>query len=95
MSEALYNKMRERWSDFLTLKSYLAEPRDLDHLDELYDTLVDDFCENYDYSDKTKAFAFHGQWSDTFRDDYYKILEKEGWEGFALCDEGGNNEKDL
>jgi hypothetical protein len=88
MSEAMYNKMRDRWSDFLNGKIYLEEPRDQDHLMDMYDKLSDAFCEEYGYSNKTKEFAFHGQWFDTFSDDYFKVLGEGGWEDFAVCDEG-------
>ena len=88
MSEAMYNKMRERWHDFLNAKTYLEEPTDLDHLFTLYDDLVYNFCNDYGYSDKTREWAF-SRWVDTFQDDYCKILHKEGWKGFAVCDEEG------
>ncbi len=95
MSEAMYNKMRERWYDFLNAKRYLGEPRDRENLMDMYDDLADEFCEECEYSDKTKEFAFHGQWFDTFADDYFKILEKGGWEGFAVRDEVSMEEKQM
>ena len=86
MSEAMYNKMRERWFDFLNGKMYLEDPRDEDHLMDMYDELAHDFCKECGYSDKTEEFAFHGHWFDTFADDYFGMLEKGGWEGFAVGD---------
>lgn len=83
MSLALYEKMRERWIDFLNAKVYLEEPEDEIHLANMYDDLAEKFCKEHGYSEKTLEFAFHGRWWDTFADLYYQELEKNGWEGFT------------
>ena len=89
MSEALYEKMRERWIDFLNVNMCLAEPENEEHLMDMYDDLAHEFCEEHGYSQKTEEFAFHGRWYDTFVDEYCKKLKDKGWEGFdnRVCDE--------
>ena len=82
MSEALYEKLVEKWKEFLDKQS-LIPPEDEDDLEESYDYLAQDFCREQGYSNKTLEFAFHGQWYDTFADEYFQTLEhKEGWKGF-------------
>jgi len=80
MSDALYNKMLEKWIEYLEEETgiYLSEIKDRDSAIELYDTLAHDFCEDYGYKEKTEELAFHGQWYDTFADEFYKLLEREG-----------------
>ena len=82
MSEALYNKLVERWVDFLDDDEYFSYPADPESLMDNYDDLASRFCEKYRYSEKTEEFAFHGQWYDTFADEYFKRLEKHGFDNF-------------
>lgn len=81
MSEALYNKMRERWDEFLYDQGRLETPTSFENQLDIYDNLAHEFCEEHEYSKKTEEFAFHGRWWDTVADDYYKKLEEQGWKG--------------
>lgn len=79
MSQVLYNSLLERWRDFLTSKQYIAfglEPEIV--IQNLYDDLVDEFCKEHGYSERTEELAFFGRWWDTFKDEFYKKLDKEG-----------------
>jgi len=79
MSEALYNSLQLKWSEYLEDEFYpIAYWYTPEEVTEEYDHLVVSFCEKHDYSEKTKEFAFHGQWYDTFADMYYQKLEGEG-----------------
>jgi hypothetical protein len=79
LSLALYESLREKWNDFLDeffvpFSPLLSE----DEVDDEYDDLVYDFCEEHGYKERTKDFAFYGRWYDTFADEYYGRLEKAG-----------------
>ena len=80
MSEVLYNKMLEKWIEYLEEETgiCLSGITDRDSAMDLYDDLAHDFCEDYGYKEKTEELAFHGQWYDTFADGFYKLLEREG-----------------
>jgi len=80
MTEALYNSLLAKWEDFLNSHWPVGTDPIMDEclvLDR-YDILVEEFCKQHNYSDKTKEFVFYGHWWDTFRDKYYLHLEKEG-----------------
>lgn len=79
MSEALYNSLQRKWSEYLEEEFYpSATEYTSDEAQREYDSLVIAFCREHDYSEKTREFAFHGQWYDTFVDMYYQKLESEG-----------------
>lgn len=79
MSDALYNSMQLKWSEYLEEEFYpSAASYTPEEATEEYDHLVVGFCEKHNYSEKTREFAFHGQWYDTFVDMYYQKLEDEG-----------------
>jgi len=80
-----YDKLLEKWIDFLVEEDqYLGYgiPDNEDDLMDIYDSLAEDFCKQYGYSEETLEFAFHGQWYDSFADEYFRLLEKGGWKGF-------------
>jgi len=84
MSQRLYNSLVEKWKNFLWVEtssmgripagSLMTE----EEVDDLYNDLVRDFCKKYRYSERTKELAFYSKWYDTFKDEFYQTLEKEG-----------------
>jgi len=79
MSFALYDSLVEKWRDFLNQQTGACASLMLgEDVDDSYYDLVDDFCEEHNYSEKTKNFAFHGRWWVTFADEYYQRLEDKG-----------------
>jgi len=80
MSQALYDSLLEKWQDFLSGKMYIAYTDFMPEIEvqDTYDDMAEDFCEEYKYSEKTKKLAFFGQWWDTFKDEFYQKLDKEG-----------------
>jgi len=79
MSGALYDKLIELWRDYLEDHLCIYESSlDEESIEEEYDDLVDGFCKEYGYSEKTENMAFYDLWWDTFADMYYQKLEDEG-----------------
>lgn len=79
MSQALYDALLEKWQDFLSGKMYIAYAQLMHEygVNDLYDDLVDEFCKEYGYAERTKEMAFYGVWWDTFKDEFYQKLDKE------------------
>ena len=77
MSEAFYNSLFKKWTEFLdeTDQIVLADKITEDDADEQYDLLVSLFCSKYNYKERTKNMAFYDVWYDTFADEYYGKLE--------------------
>jgi len=79
MSETLYNSLLRKWIEFLDEEfSPFAPEVTSDEATEHYDDLSHDFCKEYGYSEKTEEMAFHKLWYDTFADEFYQRLDKEG-----------------
>ena len=81
MSAVLYYSLVQKWRHFLERRCWATELRlPTEDADDYYDELVDDFCDEHGYSDRTKYFAFYDRWWDTFKDDFYQELENQGVE---------------
>lgn len=77
-SDRLYESLREKWYDFLNNRWELPDPDiSIEDADDLYDNLVDEFCEEHNYSAPLKEMAFMDIWWDTFKDDFFKKLERD------------------
>lgn len=79
MSDALYNSLQRKWRDYLDEEFSPFSPEiTSDEATEHYDELAHDFCKKHGYSEKTEEMAFHKSWYDTFADEFYLRLEREG-----------------
>jgi len=81
MSEKLYNSMLEKWITFLEDNwYYVGDAVDSDEASDMYVGLKEDFEALYKYKEEIIEMAFHEKWYDTFANEFYAKLEKEGIE---------------
>jgi len=69
-----------KWGDFLSEQSrdYCGSLMPESDVNDLYDNLVADFCEEHEYAERTREMTFYDKWYDTFKDEFYQSLDRKG-----------------